>query len=71
LISLIQKRECSQIIKGFGERFVDGKPILLLSCPDAPGINARIANFISERRNIIHFDQHVDEEFGRYFTRVE
>ncbi len=46
--------------------------ILLLSCPDAPGINARIANFIWQNDgNIIHFDQHVDEEFKRYFARVE
>jgi len=46
--------------------------ILLLSCPDAPGINARIANFIWQNDgNIIHFDQHVDEEFRRYFARVE
>lgn len=46
--------------------------ILLLSCPDAPGIDAKISTFIWQNNgNIIHFDQHVDEEFGRYFVRVE
>lgn len=46
--------------------------ILLLSCPDARGIDARISNFIWQNDgNIIHFDQHVDEEFKRYFARVE
>jgi len=46
--------------------------ILLLSCPDAKGIDARISTFIWQNNgNIVHFDQHVDEEFGRYFARVE
>jgi len=46
--------------------------ILLLSCPDAKGIDARISGFIWQNNgNIVHFDQHVDEEFGRYFVRVE
>ncbi len=46
--------------------------ILLLSCPDAKGIDARISGFIWKNEgNIVHFDQHVDEEFGRYFARVE
>jgi formyltetrahydrofolate deformylase len=46
--------------------------ILLLSCPDAKGIDARISSFIWQNNgNIVHFDQHVDEEFGRYFARVE
>ncbi|TDA30537.1 MAG: formyltetrahydrofolate deformylase [Hadesarchaea archaeon] len=46
--------------------------ILLLSCPDAKGIDARISSFIWQNEgNIVHFDQHVDEEFGRYFARVE
>jgi len=46
--------------------------ILLLSCPDAPGIDARISTFIWQNEgNILHFDQHVDEEFRRYFARVE
>ncbi|MEM0358590.1 MAG: formyltetrahydrofolate deformylase [Candidatus Hadarchaeales archaeon] len=46
--------------------------ILLLSCPDAKGIDAKISTFIWKNGgNIVHFDQHVDEGFGRYFARVE
>ncbi len=46
--------------------------ILLLSCPDAKGIDARISSFIWQNNgNIVHFDQHVDEEFHQYFARIE
>lgn len=46
--------------------------ILLLSCPDAKGIDAKLSSFIWKNNgNIVHFDQHVDEGFGRYFARVE
>ncbi|MEM9770476.1 MAG: formyltetrahydrofolate deformylase [Cyanobacteria bacterium P01_D01_bin.73] len=50
----------------------DSTATLLVSCPDQRGIVARIANFIdSNGGNIIHTDQHVDEEEGLFLTRVE
>ncbi len=50
----------------------DSTVILLLSCPDRPGLVASIANFVHERGgNIIHADQHTDLEHGIFFQRVE
>jgi len=58
--------------RSHGEGMTMESAILLLSCPDAKGIDARISEFIWRNGgNIVHFDQHVDEEFGRYFARVE
>ena len=46
--------------------------ILLLSCPDQPGIIAALANFIAERHgNILAFDQYVDHEDNVFFARME
>lgn len=43
---------------------------LLLSCPDRPGIVARVAGFLAEAdRNIIDADQHSTDE-GRLFMRL-
>ena len=43
---------------------------LLLSCPDRPGIVARVAGFLAEaERNIIDADQHSTDE-GRLFMRL-
>jgi formyltetrahydrofolate deformylase len=43
---------------------------LLLSCPDRPGIVARVAGFLAEAdRNIIDADQHSSDE-GRLFMRL-
>jgi formyltetrahydrofolate deformylase len=43
---------------------------LLLSCPDKPGIVARVAGFLADNdRNIIDADQHSTEE-GRLFMRL-
>ncbi len=45
---------------------------LLLSCPDARGIVAAVAGFISEHGgNIVHADQHTDAAQGRFIQRVE
>jgi formyltetrahydrofolate deformylase len=45
--------------------------ILLLSCPDRPGLVSRISHFIFERRgNIINLREHVDDETGVFFIRV-
>jgi formyltetrahydrofolate deformylase len=45
---------------------------LLLSCPDAKGLVARVADFVWQLGgNITHADQHTDEEAGVFFQRVE
>ncbi len=46
--------------------------VALLSGPDQPGIVARISGWIFERGgNILHADQHRDQEEGIFFQRVE
>jgi formyltetrahydrofolate deformylase len=46
--------------------------ILLVSCPDAKGEVATIADFIYRHNgNILHADEHADEESGLFLMRVE
>jgi formyltetrahydrofolate deformylase len=46
--------------------------ILLVSCPDRPGIVARVADFIFRHDgNILYNDEHGDEESNLFLTRVE
>lgn len=46
--------------------------ILLVDCPDRKGIVATIANFLyGYNANILHADQHQDEESGLFLMRVE
>ncbi len=45
---------------------------LLISCPDAKGIIAAVARFVSEHGgNILDADQHSDKQHGEFFMRVE
>ncbi len=45
--------------------------ILLISCPDQPGIISAVTDFISEYNgNILDLDEHVDREHGVFFMRV-
>lgn len=45
---------------------------LLVSCPDQPGLVAKMANFIyANGGNIIHADQHTDFAAGLFLTRME
>src|SRR5262245_42917497 len=45
---------------------------LLLSCPDQKGLVARVADFVWRLDgNIIHAEQHADEQGGVFFQRVE
>ena len=45
--------------------------ILTLSCPDRPGIVARVSTFLFERGcNILDAQQYDDQETGRFFMRV-
>ena len=46
--------------------------VLLISCPDAKGEVAAIADFVYRHGgNILHADEHADEESGLFLMRVE
>jgi formyltetrahydrofolate deformylase len=46
--------------------------ILLIDCPDRKGLVAAIAEFLySHGANILHADQHQDNDLGLFFMRVE
>jgi len=46
--------------------------ILLISCKDQKGITAAVTNFIFlHQGNIIHADQHIDEQSNTFFMRIE
>lgn len=46
--------------------------VLLIHCPDKPGIVVAITDFIhSNGGNILYLDQHVDTERGVFFMRLE
>ena len=45
---------------------------MLISCPDRKGLVAAIAEFLyAHGANILHADQHQDQEVGLFFMRVE
>lgn len=46
--------------------------ILKLSCPDQPGIVAKISNYVaSYSGNLVEFAQFADKQSGRFFARLE
>lgn len=46
--------------------------ILLISCSDRKGITASVTNFVFEHSgNIVHADQHIDEQTNTFFMRIE
>jgi len=46
--------------------------ILKLSCPDQPGIVAKVAGYAAGHRgNVIEFNQFSDQLGGRFFARME
>ena len=46
--------------------------ILLLSCPDQPGIVAAVSGFVADRGgNIVQAEQYTDSESGMFFQRVQ
>jgi formyltetrahydrofolate deformylase len=48
------------------------RAILLVQCPDRPGIVASISSFLFRHgANITEFDQHTSEDGGVFFTRLE
>jgi len=49
-----------------------GHAILLISCVDQRGITASVTNFVYQHNgNIVHADQHIDEQSNTFFMRVE
>ena len=49
-----------------------GTAVLLVSCPDRPGIVATVAAFVAEHGgNIVDLQQHTDHTDGAFFQRVE
>lgn len=49
----------------------DDDVILLISCPDQKGITAAVADFIYRHNgNILHADQHIDDQSNTFFMRV-
>ena len=46
--------------------------ILLLHCPDQPGIISEMTRFITDNQgNIVYLDQYVDRQDGIFFMRME
>lgn len=46
--------------------------ILLISCPDRKGITAAVTQFIfAHNGNILHADQHIDDQTNTFFMRIE
>lgn len=46
--------------------------ILLISCPDAKGITAKVTSFVYQNGgNIEHADQHIDKQTNTFFMRIE
>lgn len=46
--------------------------VLLIHCPDQPGLVAQVTDFVHKNRgNIISLDQHVDRELQHFFMRIE
>ena len=51
---------------------VKNTAILLIHCPDQPGIVARVTEFIySNKGNIVSLEQHVDHSVDRFFMRLK
>ena len=54
------------------ESLMKNTAILLISCPDRKGLVATIADFVFRHNgNILHADEHADEESGLFLMRVE
>ncbi len=51
---------------------MEASAILLLYCPDQPGIISEVTKFITDNQgNIIYLDQYVDREDSMFFMRIE
>lgn len=48
------------------------KTIILINCPDQPGIISSVTSFIhSNKGNVVYLDQHVDKSADIFFMRLE
>ena len=48
------------------------RAILLIHCPDQPGLVAVVTEFVHKNKgNILNLDQHVDQDLGHFFMRIE
>lgn len=46
--------------------------VLLIHCPDQPGLVALVTEFVHKNRgNILDLDQHVDQDLNHFFMRIE
>lgn len=46
--------------------------VLLIHCPDQPGLVAQVTEFVHKNKgNILSLDQHVDHSLGHFFMRIE
>lgn len=51
---------------------VSNSAILLIHCPDQPGLVALVTEFVHKNRgNILNLDQHVDRDLNHFFMRIE
>jgi formyltetrahydrofolate deformylase len=51
---------------------MDSTAVLLIDCPDRPGLVARVSTLLYwHGANILHADQHQDHQLGLFFMRVE
>jgi len=51
---------------------MENSAVLLIDCPDRRGLVASVSSLLCEHgANILHADQHRDEELGLFFMRVE
>ncbi len=54
------------------KKIKNNRAILLITCPDQPGIVTTVSNFIFQQGgNIVDSDQHTDLETGVFFMRLE
>jgi len=60
------------MVKRLNDLVQQRSAILLIACPDRPGLVAAITSFIAQNGgNILHLDQHVDAQENIFFMRVE
>lgn len=72
---MVERLLCKQEVVGsipIVSTTVEPTAVLLISCPDKPGIVAAVATWIaSVGGNIVHAEQHTDTTVGMFFQRVE
>jgi formyltetrahydrofolate deformylase len=68
----LRKHKSDPAAVPYPEILMEHSAVLLIDCPDRPGLVARVSSLLYERgANILHADQHQDHELGLFFMRVE